>query len=205
MMTRNCRNCGTPFRGKKYRKATAHFCSKTCAYTHPDRARAMSERIKANPIPRSEATRFTAGHRQSAATRLKMRVAKRGKAPANKKPDVFIRCACCGVRKQIVPAHIGRAKYCSRQCHDRHKDHGKTAMQKRLRTSPAYAAWRTAVFTRDDYTCQGCGQRGGRLHADHLQRFADFPSLRFNLANGQTLCVPCHRQTATYGNRKAVA
>lgn len=62
-----------------------------------------------------------------------------------------------------------------------------------------YKAWRKAVFDRDDYTCQLCGVRGGELHADHIKPYATFPSLRYELSNGRTLCAPCHRATPTWG------
>ena len=61
--------------------------------------------------------------------------------------------------------------------------------------------WRLAVFTRDGFTCQGCGQVGGRLNADHIQPYGQFPELRFDLSNGRTLCLECHRKTPTFGWR----
>lgn len=64
----------------------------------------------------------------------------------------------------------------------------------RVRNSPEMRVWRMAVFQRDSFTCQICGQRGGDLNADHIQPFALFPHLRFEVDNGRTLCVPCHRQ-----------
>ena len=69
--------------------------------------------------------------------------------------------------------------------------------------------WRTAVFERDDYTCVWCGKRGGRLNADHIKQFAYYPELRYELGNGRTLCIGCHKTTETYGwktyNRKRTA
>lgn len=59
--------------------------------------------------------------------------------------------------------------------------------------------WRKAIFERDDYTCQTCGVRGGQLQADHIKPYALFPHLRWELSNGRTLCVPCHKATPTYG------
>jgi len=65
----------------------------------------------------------------------------------------------------------------------------------RIRRSKEYKQWVNTVFQRDQYTCQACKKRGGDLHAHHIKRFADYPDLRFELSNGQTLCVPCHRKT----------
>src|SRR5208282_1135123 len=64
----------------------------------------------------------------------------------------------------------------------------------RIRASSAYKFWRKAVFQRDNWTCVKCGQWGGYLEADHIKGFAEYPELRFEVSNGQTLCKPCHRQ-----------
>lgn len=76
---------------------------------------------------------------------------------------------------------------------------GITPINRRLRHSKEYREWRKTVFERDNYTCQMCGIRGGELHPDHIKPFAYFPELRFDVANGRTLCAPCHRQTDTWG------
>lgn len=54
--------------------------------------------------------------------------------------------------------------------------------------------WRKAVFERDNYTCQECGIKGGKLCADHIKPYALFPDLRWILENGQTLCRKCHAE-----------
>lgn len=69
---------------------------------------------------------------------------------------------------------------------------GISALHQGLRSHPAYARWRTAVFKRDDYTCQLCGVRGGKLRADHHPYpFAKYPDKRLDVENGRTLCQPC--------------
>lgn len=81
---------------------------------------------------------------------------------------------------------------------------GVTPEHERVRKSVEYKAWRTAVFQRDRYTCVECGAKKD-LNADHIKSFARFPELRFDVSNGRTLCVPCHKKTPTYLNRWVAA
>lgn len=74
----------------------------------------------------------------------------------------------------------------------------------RIRKSLKYKLWKESVFKRDNFTCQICFCRGGDKQADHIKPFALFPDLRFDLDNGRTLCVPCHRETPTYGRQKVL-
>jgi 5-methylcytosine-specific restriction endonuclease McrA len=73
----------------------------------------------------------------------------------------------------------------------------------RIRHSWQYRLWRTLIFKRDNYICQECGRtRGGRLEADHIKVFSLHPESRFDLNNGRTLCIECHRKTPTWGSHK---
>ena len=61
------------------------------------------------------------------------------------------------------------------------------------RTFEGYSAWRTAVYERDNYVCQACGDsRGGNLIAHHIEGYNNNPSLRVKVSNGITLCEDCH-------------
>lgn len=63
------------------------------------------------------------------------------------------------------------------------------------RASKAFKQWRAAVFKRDRYTCQSCGDHtGGNLHAHHIRPFAEDLAGRFDVQNGLTLCRPCHER-----------
>lgn len=61
------------------------------------------------------------------------------------------------------------------------------------RRSGEYKAWRANVFSRDNYTCQKCGAHGVKINAHHKKQYAFYPELRYELSNGITLCVPCHK------------
>jgi hypothetical protein len=83
-----------------------------------------------------------------------------------------------------------------------------------IRDSEKYKKWRTAVMKRDDYTCQKCKKRGGRIEVDHypyafstiLNTFEgiktpeDAEKIEFlwDIENGKTLCKECHKK---YGNQ----
>ena len=71
---------------------------------------------------------------------------------------------------------------------------GLTPVNRLIRGSLQYRLWREAVFRRDNYTCQLCGRKGVYLEADHIQPFALYPELRFDVNNGRTLCTKCHRK-----------
>lgn len=76
---------------------------------------------------------------------------------------------------------------------------GVTSEHRMIRASLAYKTWRKDVFERDAHTCRVCGERGGRINAHHIQRFADYPKLRFDVENGLTLCEACHKLTDNFG------
>lgn len=68
-----------------------------------------------------------------------------------------------------------------------------------VKKSLEYKLWKTAVFERDNYTCQDCKVRGGELQGHHIKPQSVFPELRFAIDNGITLCRTCHLKTDTWG------
>jgi hypothetical protein len=89
---------------------------------------------------------------------------------------------------------------------------GKTIFQTQIRHCYKYQLWRKKVFERDNWTCQKCKKRGIILNADHIIPFAliltknNIKTLNdaltceelWDINNGQTLCVDCHKKTDTY-------
>jgi len=99
----------------------------------------------------------------------------------------------------VSRARSNTARFCSYACKVAAQDNNVSTENEKVRKSNRYKEWRKEVFQRDDYMCQICGERGGHLHADHIQPFAVFYESRFDLDNGRTLCVTCHKLTPTYG------
>ena len=60
---------------------------------------------------------------------------------------------------------------------------------------PRYLAWRKAVLARDRYRCLKCGGRK-KLQAHHVKRWAEYPTARYLVGNGVTLCRECHDRLA---------
>lgn len=75
----------------------------------------------------------------------------------------------------------------------------KSGISDLVRGTKRYHEWRWAIYRRDNYTCVLCKTKGGKLNADHIKPFSLYPELRFELSNGRTLCLPCHKATDTYG------
>lgn len=92
---------------------------------------------------------------------------------------------------------------------------GLTSLIRMVRRGIVYRNWRTSVFKRDNYTCVWCGANKKYLNADHIKQFAillrdnNIKTLEeaevcedlWNINNGRTLCVDCHKETDTYLNK----
>lgn len=115
-----------------------------------------------------------------------------------------LRCRSCASKATMTPERRQAQSERFRGSGSNFWNGGITPENKRLRETAEYREWRRAVFTRDAYTCQLCGLVGGKLHADHIKAFALEPALRFDVANGRTLCEPCHHRTDTWGYKANV-
>ncbi|MCI0391877.1 MAG: HNH endonuclease [Acidobacteria bacterium] len=115
-----------------------------------------------------------------------------------------IKSACQICNKIFLDNRARPSKTCSRKCYGKmvsirqkgEQSHlwqgGKTKEAQSFRNSATYDEWRREVFARDDWTCQICKKRGGRLTAHHILRFSQRRDLALVVENGITLCWPCH-------------
>jgi RNA polymerase-binding transcription factor DksA len=139
---------------------------------------------------------------------------------AKKARRVFRQCECCGKSVSMPPSVANRGwRFCSLKCryefmrgasganagggqwmlgtgNPRYKD-GTGYERSERKHEEKVNQWRRRVFARDHYTCQLCGYTPGRpnsLNAHHIKLWSEYPDERFNVANGITLCVECHKE-----------
>lgn len=127
-------------------------------------------------------TTFKKGHKRSLESRLKQAKTMQGKV--NKLAIERMNTPEVNIKK----AHRG-------------ENHPKWIIDRsKVKFRPRYemTLWTKAVFERDDYVCQECGQKGYKLQAHHIKPYASYPELRWKLNNGKTLCIECHKKTDTY-------
>ena len=55
-----------------------------------------------------------------------------------------------------------------------------------------YKEWKARVNVRDNFICQECGREGN--HAHHIKSWLDYKELRYDIDNGETLCLICHNK-----------
>lgn len=177
----NCATCRKSFKEKtcRIKNNRGKFCSKECYW---------KSLLGRNLSPNTE---FKKGQKLSEETKLKML----GRIPWNKDKEF----------KQIQKENHWNWKG------------GRTDLRIAIRMLFKYKEWRSMVFIRDNHTCQKCGARrcpGNRvvIHCDHIKPFYkileenNITTLEqakeckelWNVDNGRTLCVPCHKLTPSY-------
>jgi len=151
---------------------------------------------------RQKISRSHMGIRPSEETRLKLRLSHLGKVSGMKGKK-----------------HTAEANRKNSEAHRGEKSNfwqgGKTTLDRLIRRSLKYRIWRTAVFTRDNYSCTWCGANKKYLNADHIKQFAlllhenNITTVEqaenceelWQINNGRTLCVDCHKETDTFFNK----
>jgi len=202
MITQTCEICKKEFKSYESWKKLRRTCSRSCmgqlksleksGINHPFFGRHHSKETKLKISKNNRSSRcvgkdngvygkssWNKGIKLSAEQIKKLTDSHKGKAPWNK----------------------GKPAYWAKGKLNNNWKGGVTSENEQLRKSIEYKQWRQGIFERDDYTCQSCGKRGGiDLNANHKKPWSLFPELRFDLDNGETLCIPCHKLTFSYLN-----
>jgi hypothetical protein len=112
-------------------------------------------------------------------------------------------CQHCGKEfrqgKTEAISEFRKRKFCSMECakYGQRRLYGDQhplfkSDSRRANRRGKHGAWARAVISRDNAICQRCGATDVELHAHHIKPFAEYPELRWDLANGLTLCSACH-------------
>ncbi len=160
-----CQICGKEFLG--YFSQKNRYCSKKCFW------------------------KSKIGKHPSEESRKKMSEAQKkiGKKPPSNKgktyEELYGKEKAELVKRKIGEAHKGE------KCHFWK---GGNPINRNKHMGTDYHKWRTAIFVRDNWTCQTCQKRGENIQAHHIKSWAKFPELRYEIDNGVTLCKEsCHR------------
>ena len=127
-----------------------------------------------------------------------------GQQGGNRKPKTIKQCEVC--HNDFIAGRL-KQRFCSNECkvnrfqgenHPMWKG-GRTSETRRARAKMEYKRWRDTVFERDNYTCQECKRRSKKgerieINAHHILGFAENIDHRYDLDNGITLCIECHKK-----------
>lgn len=95
-------------------------------------------------------------------------------------------CGCFRKKK------MSRRKGSKNPCWNPNMTDAERNTDKTLRRNKKSKKWCSKVYKRDNYTCQCCKQRGGKLVAHHIYSWKTHKHLRHTVSNGITFCEPCH-------------
>ena len=143
----------------------------------------------------SRSTEFKKGERRSIKTEFG------NKPPWNKglKGSSYKKHYKNGMKNLIKPGHIP---------HNKGKQKPTTPLRKAIRQCFKMRSWVNSCYIRDDFTCQECGERGGKLSVHHIIHFQTLLRVNniksfqdaiecddlWNQLNGITLCIKCHKK-----------
>lgn len=120
-------------------------------------------------------------------------------SPSRKRQGLATSCHICNQPVYKTQSELRKGKgqfhFCSSECWYKHNTRENNYLWsggQHERLTPEAIAWRKAVIKRDRKVCRRC-LATKRLQAHHIKPFRSHPEERWDVANGLTLCEPCHR------------
>ncbi len=118
-----------------------------------------------------------------------------------------------GTKRPHTDEHRRKLSESHRGCKSYLWEGGKTELRKQIYNLFEYKEWRRKIYVRDGYSCVLCKIKGGKLAADHIVPFsiiirtngidslekAILCAFLWDIGNGRTLCLKCHKETPTFG------
>lgn len=158
------------------------------------------------------------GKKTSKETRKKMSISHGKNTNPSKRPEVREKIRLSKIGKKRKP-FTTKAKKNMSLSHIGLKNNwqgGKTSLSQLIRSSIIYCNWRESIFKRDNFVCKDCGKRGGKLHVHHIIPFSKILQTNniktqdqaflcidlWEMENGVTMCISCHKKTKSYLNNK---
>jgi hypothetical protein len=183
----NCIQCGRSYRGRGIK-----FCGKSCAtifrnlYNNPAKRKDVREKISAFAIKRGTARMMTKEARIKAAIGISR--ANKGRIlSAAHKAAIGRGSKAAGCRPPDNSKKLVGKNHWNWQG-------GFSTIRNKAFNSKEYVKMRRDVLDRDNYICQDCQTRGGRLEVHHIKAWGPYPELRYVLHNCITLCKKCHKK-----------
>lgn len=189
-----CLNCSKEISISPSRLGRTKFCSKKCTSEY--------KKTHSSQICKQCGNEFWSSYKTDFCSKGCRKISKM----------VETHCVVCNNAFLTIPSK--KRKTCSKECNKlylreirpRGENHpmwrgGFYPESKAARNIAIYKDWRKAVFERDNYTCVMCGKRGVYIQAHHIKPFKYFENMRYQIDNGQTLCIDCHKKTDTFAGK----
>lgn len=124
-------------------------------------------------------------------------------SPTRKRKRVETKCFQCGLKFERHSAELKKRKgdkdFCSPKCwyeYNQRENHILWQGGQDERMNPEYYRWRKAVVERDKGFCRLCHSQE-KIEVHHIKKFSLYPSERWIIANGISLCERCHKLVTT--------
>jgi hypothetical protein len=211
---KHCVNCKTSFFVRTSRK-TQKYCTRECFYLHVKKINENKTNVNCDICNK-------AFYKKPA----KIKTSKGNYCSVectNKSFELpkYIQESCTHCHKSFERKRINRPKnkelrFCSPQCSNEYNGkfnrgsnhfnfNNNLTNEERIYKRDTYEniKWRISIFKKDEYTCKVCSQKGGDLNAHHFENYSTNKEKRFDINNGVTMCLKCHKNFHdNYGYKK---